>query len=61
MITDTRECLAIDVGGSIRSGRVIEVLSRLVSVHGAPRYPRSDNGPEFVSRRDSPVAPLGRH
>ncbi len=46
----TRECLAIDVAGSIRSGRVIEVLSRLVSVHGAPRYLRSDNGPEFVSR-----------
>jgi putative transposase len=46
----TRECLAIDVAGSIRSGRVIEVLSRLVSTHGAPRYLRSDNGPEFVSR-----------
>ena len=46
----TRECLAIDVAGSIRSGRVIEVLSRLVSVHGAPKYLRSDNGPEFVSR-----------
>jgi len=46
----TRECLAIDVGGSIRSGRVIEVLSRLVSLHGAPRHLRSDNGPEFVSR-----------
>jgi putative transposase len=46
----TRECLAIDVAGSIRSTRVIEVLSRLVSVHGAPRYLRSDNGPEFVSR-----------
>ena len=46
----TRACLAIDVAGSIRSGRVIEVLSRLVSVHGAPRYLRSDNGPEFVSR-----------
>jgi len=46
----TRECLAIDVAGSIRSGRVIEVLSRLVSVHGAPRYLRSDNGPEFISR-----------
>lgn len=45
----TRECLAIDVAGSIRSGRVIEVLARLVSVHGAPRYLRSDNGPEFVS------------
>ena len=46
----TRESLAIDVAGSIRSGRVIEVLSRLVSTHGAPRYLRSDNGPEFVSR-----------
>jgi len=46
----TRECLAIDVAGSIRSGRVIEVLARLVSVHGAPRYLRSDNGPEFVPR-----------
>jgi putative transposase len=46
----TRECLAIDVAGSIRSGRVIEVLSKLVSVHGSPRYLRSDNGPEFVSR-----------
>jgi len=45
----TRECLAIDVAGSIRSKRVIEVLSRLISLHGAPRYIRSDNGPEFVS------------
>ena len=32
----TRECLAIDVAGAIRSQRVIEVLSRLVSLHGAP-------------------------
>ena len=46
----TRECLAIDVAGSIRSNRVIEVLSKLVSVHGAPAYLRSDNGSEFVSR-----------
>jgi putative transposase len=45
----THEALAIDVAGSIRSARVIEVLARLVSVHGAPRYLRSDNGPEFVS------------
>lgn len=45
----TRECLAIDVAGSIRSARVIEVLSQLISLHGAPRYLRSDNGPEFVS------------
>ena len=46
----TRECLAIDVAGSIRSQRVIEVLARLISEHGAPRYLRSDNGPEFVSK-----------
>jgi putative transposase len=45
----TRECLAIDVAGSIRSKRVIDVLSKLVSVRGAPRYLRSDNGPEFIS------------
>jgi putative transposase len=45
----TRECLAIDVAGSIRSKRVIEVLTRLVSVHGAPLFMRSDHGPEFVS------------
>ena len=46
----TRECLAIDAAGSIRSGRVIEVLARLVSERGAPAFLRSDNGPEFVSK-----------
>lgn len=45
----TREALCIDVAGSIRSERVIEVLAKLVSVRGAPRVLRSDNGPEFVS------------
>ena len=45
----TRECLTIDVAGSIRSVRVIEVLKRLISLHGTPRFLRSDNGPEFVS------------
>ena len=46
----TRESLAIDVAGSIRSGRLIEVLTRIVSERGAPKYLRSDNGPEFVSK-----------
>ena len=45
----TRECLAIDVAGSIRSGRVIDVLGQLVSLHGAPRSLRSDTGPEFIA------------
>ena len=43
-VTDewTKEGLAIEVDGRIRSGRVIEVLSRLVSERGAPRHLRSD-------------------
>jgi putative transposase len=45
----TRESLAIDVASSIRSRRVVELLAKLVSVHGAPRFMRSDNGPEFVA------------
>jgi putative transposase len=28
---------------------VIEVLAKLASTRGAPRYLRSDNGPEFIS------------
>jgi putative transposase len=37
-VTDewTKEGLAIEVDGSIRSGRLIEVLARLVSERGAP-------------------------
>lgn len=46
----TREALAIDVAGSIRSSRVIEVLARLMSMRGAPRYLRSDNGSEALLR-----------
>ena len=51
-VTDefSKEGLAIDVDGRIRSPRVIEVLSRLVSERGAPSFLRSDNGPEFVSK-----------
>ena len=42
--------MAIDVDGRIRSPRVIDVLSRLVSERGPPAFLRSDNGPEFVSK-----------
>jgi len=47
----SREALAIEVSSSIRSERVIEVLSRLFSERGVPQYLRSDNGPEFVARQ----------
>jgi putative transposase len=51
-VTDefTKEGLAIDVDGRIRSPRVIEVLARLVSERGAPKFLHSDNGSEVVSR-----------
>jgi putative transposase len=51
-VTDewTKEGLAIEVDGRMRSAGVIAVLSRLVSERGAPLYLRSDNGPEFVSQ-----------
>jgi putative transposase len=46
----TRESLAIDVASGIRAARVVEILARVVSARGAPRFLRSDNGPEFVSK-----------
>jgi putative transposase len=45
----SRECLAIEVATSITAGRVIQILARLFAEHGAPRFVRSDNGPEFVA------------
>jgi hypothetical protein len=43
----TRRCTR----GSIRSHRVVDVLSKLVSVHGAPTYLRCDTAPNSSQRR----------
>lgn len=45
----TRECLAILVAFNITARDVIAVLERLIEEHGAPRFIRSDNGPEFIA------------
>jgi putative transposase len=45
----TRECLAIEVGGSLGARRVIAVLERSFAEHGPPEWLRSDNGPEFIA------------
>jgi putative transposase len=60
-VTDewTKEGLAIEVDGRIRSARVIEVLARLVSERGAPLYLRSDNGPEFARAAARDLAAKG--
>lgn len=47
----TRECLTIEVAARINSSMVVELLSRLMSLHGSPAFIRSDNGPEFVGHR----------
>lgn len=47
----TRECLALEADTSLGSGRVIRVLERLIEERGVPENVRSDNGPEFTSRR----------
>lgn len=44
-----REGLAIEVGMSLPSVRVLAVLDELVAVHGKPRALRLDNGPELTS------------
>lgn len=45
----TKESLHIDVAGSIRSKRLIQVLEQLIEERGCPMILRSDRGPEFVS------------
>jgi putative transposase len=47
----TRECLALEADTSLGSGRVTRVLDRLIEERGRPEGVRSDNGPEFTSRR----------
>jgi transposase InsO family protein len=45
----TRECLALEVERSITAQDVIAVLEYLFLVRGAPKFLRSDNGPEFIA------------
>lgn len=45
----TRESPAIELGRSIRARDVIAVMGYLFLVRGAPKFIRSDNGPEFIS------------
>jgi putative transposase len=44
-----REGLAIDVGVSLPSVRLVALLDQLIAVHGTPRSLRVDNGPELTS------------
>ncbi|MFQ5668826.1 MAG: IS3 family transposase [Candidatus Binatia bacterium] len=46
----TRECLCLDVARSIKAADLIDTLRHLFAVRAAPRFIRSDNGPEFIAQ-----------
>jgi putative transposase len=46
----TRRCLAIEVEHRMSSRFVADTLLGLIAQHGAPRFIRSDNGPEFIAK-----------
>ena len=46
----SRECLAIKVDRKLNSTNVIDALTDLLILRGAPAFIRSDNGPEFVAQ-----------
>jgi putative transposase len=46
----TRECLAIDVGQSLKGEDVVDSLNRICGERGLPRTIKTDNGSEFISK-----------
>ena len=46
-----RKCLGIFVDFSLPSIKVIEALERVIDFYGKPKSIRTDNGPEFTSKR----------
>jgi putative transposase len=46
----TRECLAIDVGQSLKGEDVVQVLNRICVERGLPKAIKTDNGSEFISK-----------
>lgn len=46
----TRECLAVEVEYRMNARFVAQTLLRLFGERGAPKFVRSDNGPEFVAK-----------
>lgn len=46
----TRECLAIDVGQSLKGEDVVRVLNGITEQRGLPQTIKTDNGSEFISK-----------
>ncbi len=45
----TKECLRIDVAGSTKGKRVVQVLKEVIAQDAYPNVLRTNHGPEFVS------------
>lgn len=46
-----RECKGIYIRHNLPAVRVIEVLEQSIEKYGKPQFIRTDNGPEFISKR----------
>ena len=46
----TRECLAIEVGATLRGEDVVAALNRIAVIRPLPRFIKADNGSEFISK-----------
>ena len=46
----TRECHVLRADRALKSKDVLAWLQKAIGQHGAPKYLRSDNGPEFIAR-----------
>ena len=46
----TRECLAIDVGQSLKGKDVVNSLNRICAERGSPKTIKTDNDSEFISK-----------
>jgi len=47
----TRECVALEVNRKFTGDDLVTLLVDLFAIRGRPQFIRSDNGPEFVSKR----------
>ncbi|MDB4353667.1 IS3 family transposase, partial [bacterium] len=47
----TRECIALEVNRKFTGDDLVTLLVDMFAIRGTPQFIRSDNGPEFVSKR----------
>jgi len=47
----TRRCLTIRPARQLTSQHVLEIITQMIALYGAPDYIRSDNGSEFIAHK----------